>query len=87
MIDQPDYWDYLGVWAPSGRRYFFRGFTDKGVGFTFDSETAVITPNVWDGNLPRWNRDGARAVWETTGAVRYFELIEDFRREAGPSSP
>jgi Tol biopolymer transport system component len=84
MIDQPDHWDYLGLWAPDGRRYFFTTAPKPGekVIHLYNSETGQITHGIWDGGvkaLPRWSRDGSVAVWAIGNTRRYFEVIENFR--------
>ncbi|MBI4325593.1 MAG: PD40 domain-containing protein, partial [Chloroflexi bacterium] len=85
MFDQPDHWDYLGVWAPDGRRFFFTSSEkkpNKELIHLYDAQTTQITHGHWDGGihaLPRWSRDGRMAVWAIGETQRYFELIEDFQ--------
>ena len=85
MIQQPDHWDYLGVWAPDGRRYFFTSSANKPGEKSihlYDTQTTQITHGLWDGGmnaLPRWSRDGRTAVWAIGDTLRYFELIEDYQ--------
>ncbi|MBI2924962.1 MAG: serine/threonine-protein kinase [Verrucomicrobia bacterium] len=85
MIQQPDHWDYLGVWAPDGRRFFFvssankRGEKDIHL---YDAQTTQIAHGLWGGGmaaLPRWSRDGRTAVWAVGETQRYFEVIENFQ--------
>ncbi|MSU36889.1 MAG: hypothetical protein EXS36_17690 [Pedosphaera sp.] len=82
MIQQPDHWDYVGVWAADGRRFFFDSAANKRGEkriHLYDSETKQITHDLRDGLLPNWSRDGRTAVWTIPETVRYFEMIEDFR--------
>jgi Tol biopolymer transport system component len=84
MIDQPDHSDYVGVWAPDGRRYFFISTSCKGADLnlhTYDAQTKEITHGVSSGvwPLPIWSRDEKTVVWTSSKPIRYFEVLEDFR--------
>ena len=75
MIDQPDHWDYIGTWAPDGRRFFFYSFADNEKQIhIFDTQTGQFTHGLRDGRLPRWSRDGRVAAWVTAETLRYFEM-------------
>ena len=82
MIQQTNHSDYVGVWAPDGKRYFFTSSAqnEKSI-HLYDAQTKQITHGLWDGRmnaLSRWSRDGRAAVWAIGGTLRYFEVIEDF---------
>jgi len=83
MIDQPDHWDWIGLWAPDGRRFFFNssGAVCKGIGsHVYDAQTGQITHGTGiRGSFPVWSRDGRTAVWMAGSTLRYFEVLEDFR--------
>lgn len=85
MISQTNHWDYLGVWAPDGRRYFFSSTQarQKSTIHVYDNVTKEISHDVWRGGvetLPRWSRDGRTAVWAIPKTRRYFEVIEGFSK-------
>jgi hypothetical protein len=56
MIDQPDHWDYVGIWHPGGERYYFVAtlHEDGLISHVFDLGTGSIshpgfpTPEHWD---------------------------------------
>ncbi|MBI2926122.1 MAG: serine/threonine-protein kinase [Verrucomicrobia bacterium] len=82
MIDQPDHWDYVGVWAPDGRRFFFSSTDCKGPQIhlhIYDAQSKEITHGVRSGSLPVWSRDEKTVVWTSSKPIRYFEVLEDFR--------
>ena len=81
LISQPDHWDYVGRWAPDGRRFFF--ITAPHVGepwelHAYDEETGKIERVAADAGLPRWSRDGARMVWVVEQSVSQLWLMENF---------
>ncbi len=84
MIQQQEHWDYLGVWAPDGRRFYFNSSErnpDQVVIHLYDAQTQQITHDHSGGKLdalPRWSRDGSTATWTSGEAHRYFEEIEGF---------
>lgn len=87
MIDQPDHWDYVGLWAPDGRRFFFNAApkaNEKPI-HLYDAETGQIKHGLWGGSLnalPRWSSNGRAAVWAIEETLRYFEKIERFNHLA-----
>lgn len=81
MIDQPDHWDWIGIWAPDGLRFYFSSNACKGPGtglHVYDARTGAITHGVYPGWLPSWSLDGRTVVWTTRNTLRYFEVIEGF---------
>ena len=84
MIQQPGHWDYIGVWTPDGRRFYFNSSElnpDETLIHLYDAQTKQITHDHSGGkltSLPRWSGDGRTAVWTTGGTLRYFEEITAF---------
>ena len=72
LIDQPDRWDYIGTWAPDGRRYYFMSWNENdelGL-YVYDDRLGNIAPfyspireNL---DLPVWSRDGKTMVWASS---------------------
>ncbi len=87
LCDAPGVWDYVGAWAPDGRRFFFTGSTkEKGWGiYVYDEATGEMTPfsaharNV--GSVPCWSRDGKIITWSTRENVVQLWTMEDFQPE------
>ncbi len=82
MIDQPEHWDWIGIWTPDGRRFLFSSTPCKGPGtarHVYDAQTGEITHgSVYPGSWPAWSRDGRTVVWTTGNTSLYFEILEDF---------
>lgn len=74
--------DYVGRWAPDGRRFFF--ITTLGNGepwelHAYDEETGTIERVAAAApGPPRWSRDGARMVWVVEQSVSQLWLMEKF---------
>ena len=89
LVNAPDIWDYVGMWAPDGRRYFFLGnvITAKKMGMHFYDEssgktTQAIEP-VKNAGVPRWSRDGkTMAWWETRETSTQTWIMENFLPES-----
>ena len=82
LISQPDYWDYVGRWAPDGRRFFFITAPHGGEPWelhAYDEQTGTTERVAADAGLPRWSRDGARMVWVVEQSVSQLWLMENFR--------
>ncbi len=82
LVNAPDVWDYVGKWAPDGRRFFFVGppmyVYDESSGKT----TQVSEPGEWAG-VPRWSRDGkTMAWWATRKTSRQTWIMENFLPES-----
>jgi Tol biopolymer transport system component len=96
LFDAPDMWDYVGIWAPDGRRFFFMAFmADEVPGMpgygtcvydeAFGKVTLVSGP-VEDVGLPRWSRDGkTMAWWATRSTSRQTWIMENFLPESNAS--
>ncbi len=80
MIDQTNHWDYIGTWAPDGRRFFFSSSENRGARsiHLYDAQTQEIAQDRREGLLPQWSGDGRTAVWSVGGTGRYFEMARDF---------
>jgi Tol biopolymer transport system component len=80
LIDQDDHWDYVGVWSPDGRQYYFHSDDCLGANkniHVLQATTGKIEHCLRGGYLPRWSRNGSRMTWnESAEPIRYFELIE-----------
>ena len=81
LINQPDHWDYVGRWAPDGRRFFFITKPDDGEPWelhAYDEEMATIERVAAAAGPPRWSRDGARMVWVVEQFVSQLWLMENY---------
>lgn len=83
LIYQPDHWDYVGVWAPDGRRFFFKSVPcpvgQKPI-HIYDAETEQITHAVRPAALPRWSQNGELMLWTEPGeSLQRFEVIDNLR--------
>ncbi len=73
LVDHPDDgWDYIGVWAPDGRRFFYMSEAtgEEGYGiYVYDEasgDTTLFADHVSGQSPPRWSRDGKTAAWWAT---------------------
>jgi Tol biopolymer transport system component len=86
LVNAPDTKDYVGTWAPDGRRYFFLCFTE-GVGmYVYDESsgktTQAIEP-VENAGVPCFSRDGkTMAWWEVRKTSMQAWIMEDFLPES-----
>jgi len=81
LINQLDHWDYVGRWAPDGRRFFFITAPHGGEPWelhAYDEETGKIERVAAHAGLPRWSRDGARMVWVVEQSVSQLWLMENY---------
>jgi Tol biopolymer transport system component len=78
----PPFWDYVGVWAPDGRRFFFVSFDVQRKGrsgvYVYDEASGDITLFSLDAAPPRWSRDEKTIVWTTQKEVRQIWVMENF---------
>ena len=87
LFDAPDGWDYVGAWAPDGRRFFFvcgTGQSNWDI-HIYDETTGDITPfSAHAGNVsgvPCWSHDGKTITWATRENVVQLWTMEDFLPE------
>ena len=78
FIDQPDHWDYIGVWAPDGDRFYFTSYpsTDGPEDFVHYLSTNNTQPTNRDWSKPQWSADSKRMVWTIRQKVRQFWLLD-----------
>jgi Tol biopolymer transport system component len=83
----PDAWDYIGAWAPDGRRFFYMSESLKagkeGYGiYVYDEASGDITlfaDHAANQSPPRWSRDGKTAAWWATRKTeRQAWIMENF---------
>jgi TolB protein len=94
LLFDTDLWDFVGAWAPDGRRFFFMSHAvmknsagKKGVGlFVYDEASGDITlfaDHVTSQSPPRWSRDGkTMAWWVTRQTERQAWIMENFLPES-----
>jgi Tol biopolymer transport system component len=85
LVDHPDGWDYIGAWAPDGRRFFYMSEAagKEGYGiYVYDEASGDITlfaDHASDQSPPRWSRDGKTvAWWATKKTERQAWVMENF---------
>ena len=93
LVNAPDIWDYVGNWAPDGRRFIFKGSTQEGWGvYAYDEasgKTTLVSDPVRDdwgslgAGLPSWSRDGKTAAWgaSNSSAVQSW-IMKNFLPES-----
>ena len=88
LVNAPDIWDYVGTWAPDGRRYFFIGeVLDKTWSmYVYDEssgKTTLVSDSVEDVGVPCFSRDGTTmAWWATRETSTQTWIMEDFLPES-----
>jgi Tol biopolymer transport system component len=87
LVNAPDIWDYVGVWAPDGRRFFFFGAVpQKGFSmFVYDESSGKTTQVAEPGESgePRFSRDGkTMAWWATRKTSTQTWIMENFLQES-----
>jgi len=97
LLFDTDLWDYVGAWAPDGRRFFFMSHDvmmhspgKKGWGlFVYDEASGDITlfaDHVASQSPPHWSRDGkTMAWWATRQTERQAWIMENFLPESTTS--
>jgi len=85
LVDHPDGWDYIGAWAPDGRRFFYMSEAagKEGYGiYVYDEASGDITlfaDHAAGQSPPRWSRDGKTAAWCVTRKTeRQAWIMENF---------
>jgi serine/threonine protein kinase len=87
LVNAPDVWDYVGAWAPDGRRFFFIGqISDKNAGMLVYDESSGETTQVLErgesAGVPGFSRDGnTMAWWQTRQTGIQAWIMEDFLPE------
>ena len=83
LVNAPDIWDYIGIWAPDGHRYFFVGGPTM---YLYDESTGETTEVSEDGEIagvPRFSRDGkTMAWWASRSTSTQTWIMEDFLPES-----
>jgi Tol biopolymer transport system component len=82
LLDHADSWDYVGEWAPDGRRFYFAGNADgEWKVFVHDTESGDVQLFRDHGTIPVWSRDGATMAWSIETTTRQLWVTESFRPE------
>jgi Tol biopolymer transport system component len=87
LLDQPyPIWDYLGVWDPSGRTYYFNASTRGTWGLYALGESGGAARTVWlqsgvspGASLPSFSRDGRTMVWTVEQTTRQLWSVDTTR--------
>jgi Tol biopolymer transport system component len=83
LVNAPDAWDYVGVWAPDGHRYFFVGGPPM---YCYDESTGETTQVSVEGEsagVPRFSADGTTmAWWSSRRTSTQTWIMEDFLPES-----
>ena len=89
LVNAPDTWDWIGVWAPDGQRFFFLGSnaSEKKLGiYTYDESsgnTTQVSDLVDNVGVPVWSSDGkTMAWWQTRQTSIQTWIMEDFLPES-----
>ena len=86
LIDQPDLWDYVGRWSPTGNHLYFvsarRGAETPWNLHVYD-EAAGSVRRVWSSGegsagLPSFSHDGESLTWSVTRGSSQLWLMENF---------
>lgn len=79
FFNKPDAWDYVGVWAPDGKSYFFRNSAPSKQWHLdiLDTESGEYSRFADNANLPIWSADGKTIAWSTERAIRQLWIMED----------
>ncbi|MHC4310217.1 MAG: tetratricopeptide repeat protein [Planctomycetota bacterium] len=78
LLNAPDIWDYEGIWAPDGRRFFF---TDNDNMYVYDEasgKTTPVTDSLADVGVPCFSRDGKTMAWWATRRSLQTWIMENF---------
>ncbi|MGK2933647.1 MAG: hypothetical protein ACSLFE_00175 [Gemmatimonadaceae bacterium] len=87
LVDQPyPTWDYIGVWHPSGKEYYFIASTAGNWSVYAHDEAAGATRLIWDhqgmspgASTPAFSRDGRMMAWQTANTARQLWVLEGIR--------
>ena len=81
MIDQPDVWDYVGVWDPKGEYYYFEGHYENTSSVykynTKSKEISLFSKNAnFHESLPSWSKDGKYMVYNIITRKNQLWMME-----------
>jgi Tol biopolymer transport system component len=90
LVDAPDIWDFHGIWAPDGRRFFFLASSSGDWGMyaynEASGETTLVSAHPPIRCVPRWSRDGKTMAWsETRQSSSQTWIMENFLPKATAS--
>jgi Tol biopolymer transport system component len=66
LVNAPKVWDYVGKWAPDGRRFFFVGGPHMYVYDESSGKTTQVSEPGESAGVPSWSRDGKTMAWCAT---------------------
>jgi Tol biopolymer transport system component len=79
LVNAPDVWDYVGTWAPDGRRFFFVGGPPMYVYDESSGKTTQVSDPGEEVGVPRFSRDGTTMAWCVTRETSTQTwIMEDF---------
>lgn len=78
LIDQPGHWDYVGRWAPDGKRFHFMSWTraHPGSGHVYDYEERRVVAHEVETSPADWSRDGRVITWAMGQRANRFERLQ-----------
>jgi Tol biopolymer transport system component len=83
LVDAPDIWDYVGVWAPDGRRFFFEGHLGVTSVYVYDEASSETTLAMEGTDAPCWSRDRTTMAWAATRRTApQLWIMENFLPES-----
>jgi serine/threonine protein kinase/Tol biopolymer transport system component len=83
LVNAPDVWDYVGMWAPDGRRFFFVSGSSMYVYDESSGKTTQVSDSVKYVGVPSFSRDGkTMAWWATRETSTQTWIMEDFLPES-----
>jgi Tol biopolymer transport system component len=92
LVNAPDTSDYIGAWAPDGRRFFFVGFDpsakdlDMHVYNEASGKTTLVSDSAGYAGVPCFSLDGKTMAWcELRQTNIQTWIMEDFLPESTAS--
>jgi Tol biopolymer transport system component len=86
LVNAPDAWDYVGIWAPDGRRYFFVGGPPMYYYDEITGKTTQVSEEGESAGVPRFSADGkTMAWWSSRRTSTQTWIMEDFLPESTAS--
>ncbi|HCO93343.1 MAG TPA: hypothetical protein DIU00_05230 [Phycisphaerales bacterium] len=90
LVNAPDVWEFVGRWAPDGRRFFFLGEvlgSGKSSGmYVYDEssgKTTLVSGSGENTGVPCFSGDGKAMIWwETRETSTQTWIMEDFLPES-----